>query len=66
MRIQKAEKLEIEIQKQTMDKPGSKYLILIKSQNGINKFLKLFTTNIKPILKFSEDNGKIVIDKTNV
>ena len=66
MTIQKAEKLEIEIQKQTMDKPCSKYLILIKSQNGINKFLKLFTTNKKPILKFSEDNGRIVIDKTNV
>ena len=49
-----------------MDQPGYKYLILIKSQNGINKFLKLFITNKKPILKFSEDNGRIVIDKTNV
>mgnify|MGYP001167528676 FL=1 len=66
MTIQKAEKIEIEVQKQTMDQPSYKYLILIKSQNGINKFLKLFTTNEKPILKFSEDNGRIVIDKTNV
>ena len=39
MTIQKAEKIEIEVQKQTMDQPVYKYLILIKSQNGINKFL---------------------------
>ncbi len=66
MTIQKAEKLEIEIQKQTMHSPGSKYFILIKSQLGKKKFLKLITTNKKPIVKFSEDNGRIVVDKTNV
>tara|TARA_B100001250_G_scaffold380741_1_gene372429 strand:- start:5227 stop:5427 length:201 start_codon:yes stop_codon:yes gene_type:complete len=66
MTIQKAEKLEIEIQKQTMDNPGSKYFILIKSQQGRKNLLKLFSTNKKPILKFSEDNGTIVVDKTNM
>ena len=66
MTIQKAEKLEIEIQKQTMNNPGSKYFILIKSEKGRKNLIKMFTTNKKPIVKFSEDNGRIVVDKTNV
>ena len=33
MAILKVEKLEIEIQEQTMHKPGSKYFVLIKSEN---------------------------------
>ena len=33
MAIFKAEKLEIEIQEQTMHNPGSKYFVLIKSEN---------------------------------
>ncbi len=66
MTIQKAQKLEIEIQKQTMDNPSSKYFILIKSEKGKKNLLKILTTNKKPIVKFSEDNGRIVVDKTNV
>ena len=60
MAIIKTDKIEIEIQKQTMDKPGSNYLILIKSEDTNNNLLKLFTSNKKPIIKFTEDNGNIV------
>ena len=56
MAIIKTDKIEIEIQKQTMDKPGSNYFILIKSEKANNNFLKLFTSNKKPIIKFTEDN----------
>ena len=60
MAIIKTDEIEIEIQKQTMDKPGSNYLILVKSENTNNNLLKLFTSNKKPIIKFTEDNGNIV------
>ncbi len=60
MAIIKTDEIEIEIQKQTMDKPGSNYLILIKSEDANNNLLKLFTSNKKPIIKFTEDNGNIV------
>ena len=60
MAIIKTDEIEIEIQKQTMDKPGSNYLILIKSEKANNNLLKLFTSNKKPIIKFTEDNGNIV------
>ena len=60
MAIIKTDKIEIEIQKQTMDKPGSNYLILVKSEDTNNNLLKLFTSNKKPIIKFTEDNGNIV------
>ena len=60
MAIIKTGEIEIEIQKQTMDKPGSNYLILIKSEDTNNNLLKLFTSNKKPIIKFTEDNGNIV------
>ena len=63
MAIIKTDEIEIEIQKQTMDKPGSNYLILIKSDDTNNNLLKLFTSNKKPIIKFTEDNGNI--DKNN-
>ena len=60
MAIIKTDEIEIEIQKQTMAKPGSNYLILIKSEDTNNNLLKLFTSNKKPIIKFTEDNGNIV------
>ena len=60
MAIIKTDEIEIEIQKQTMDKPGSNYLILIKSEDTNNNLLKLFTSNKKPIIKFTEDNGNFV------
>ena len=64
MAILKAEKLEIEIQEQTMHKPGSKYFVLIKSENGNQNILKIFSSNKNPVIKHSEDNGRIKIDKT--
>ena len=60
MAIIKTDEIEIEIQKQTMDKPGSNYLILVKSEDTNNNLLKLFTSNKKPLIKFTEDNGNIV------
>ena len=64
MVIYKAEKLEIEIQEQTMQKPGSKYFVLIKSENENQNILRIFSSNKKPVIKHSEDNGRIKIDKT--
>ena len=64
MAILKAEKLEIEIQEQTMHNPGSKYFVLIKSENEKQNTLKIFSSNKKPFIKHSEDNGRIKIDKT--
>mgnify|MGYP001156761393 FL=1 len=64
MAILKVKKLEIEIQEQTMHKPGSKYFVLIKSENENQNILRIFSSNKKPVIKHSEDNGKIKIDKT--
>ena len=64
MTITKAEKIEIEIQEQSMSGAGSKYLILIKTENKDE--LKIITTNQKPHLKYTEDNGNIVLNKTSL
>ena len=61
MAITKAEKIEIEIQKQSMIGAGTKYMILIKTENKDE--LKIITTNQKPHLKYTEDNGNIVLIK---
>ena len=61
MTITKAERIEIEIQEQSMSGAGSKYLILIKTENKDE--LKIITTNEKPHLKYTEDNGNIVLNK---
>ena len=63
MAITKAEKIEIEIQKQSMIGAGTKYMILIKTENKDE--LKIITTNQKPHLKYTEDNGNIVLTKTS-
>ena len=65
MTIIKSEKVEIEIQKQVMADAGCKYMVLVKSENNNETNLKILTTNIEPIVKFSEDNGRIVIEKKN-
>ena len=65
MVIVKSEKIEIEIQKQTMENPGCSYLILIKSESDRNKLLKIITTNKKPIIRFTQDNGSIVTEQKN-
>ena len=64
MTITKAEKIEIEIQKQSMIGAGIKYMILIKTENKDE--LKIITTNQKPHLKYTEDNGNIVLNKTSL
>ena len=64
MTITKAEKIEIEIQEQSMSGAGSKYMVLIKTEN--NNELKIITTNEKPHLKYTEDNGNIVLNKTSL
>ena len=64
MAITKAEKIEIEIQKQSMIDAGTKYMILIKTENKDE--LKIITTNQKPHLKYTEDNGNIVLNKTSL
>ena len=64
MTIIKAEKIEIEIQEQSMVGASSKYMILIKTENKDK--LKIITTNTKPNLKYTEDNGNIILNKTNL
>ena len=64
MVITKAEKIEIEIQEQSMIGAGTKYMILIKTENKDE--LKIITTNQKPHLKYTEDNGNIVLNKTSL
>ena len=65
MAIVKSEKIEIEIQKQVMADAGCKYMVLVKSENNNKSKLKILTTNVEPIIKFSEDNGRIVVVKKN-
>ena len=65
MVIVKSEKIEIEIQKQVMADAGCKYMVLVKSENNNKNKLKILTTDIEPIVKFSEDNGRIVVVKKN-
>ena len=63
MAITKADKIEIEIQEQSMIGAGTKYIVLIKTENKDE--LKIITTNQKPHLKYTEDNGNIVLTKTS-
>lgn len=65
MAIVKSEKIEIEIQKQVMADAGCKYMVLVKSENNNKNKLKILTTDIEPIVRFSEDNGRIVVVKKN-
>ncbi len=65
MAIVKSEKIEIEIQKQVMADAGCKYMVLVKSEDNNKNKLKILTTDIEPIIKFSEDNGRIVVVKKN-
>jgi hypothetical protein len=48
-----------------MENPGCGYLILIKSESDRNKLLKIITTNKKPIIRFTQDNGSIVTEQKN-
>ncbi len=65
MAFVKSEKIEIEIQKQVMADAGCKYMVLVKSENNNQNKLKILTTDVEPIVRFSEDNGRIVVVKKN-
>ena len=60
MTIINSEKIEIEIQEQKMEKPGAKYLVLIKTNNNE---LKIYSSNNKPYVRHTEDLGNIVKEK---
>ena len=60
MTIINSEKIEIEIQEQKMEKPGVKYLVLVKTNNNE---LKIYSSNNKPNIRHTEDLGNIVKDK---
>ena len=64
MAITKAEKIEIEIQEQSMIGADTKYIVLIKTENKDE--LKIITTNQKPNLKYTQDNGNMVLNKTSL
>ena len=61
MSIAKANKLEIEIQEQKMPNPGCKFMVLIKSESKDD--LKIITTKIKPIIKYTEATENIVKER---
>ena len=61
MTIINSEKIEIEIQEQKIEKPGAKYLVLIKTNNNE---LKIYSSNNKPNIRYTEDLGNIVKEKT--
>ena len=61
MTIEKVDKLEIRIEEQKMLNPGSRFVVLIKSENKDD--LKIITTNRKPIVKHTVATENIVKDK---
>ena len=61
MTIINSEKIEIEIQEQKMEKPGVKYLVLVKTNNSE---LKIYSSNNKPNIRHTEDLGNIVKEIT--
>ena len=68
MSIIKTDVCEIEIQEQTMDDAGCKYMVLVKVGNiksGAIDLAKIITSDRKPIIKETIDDGNIVNDKNN-
>lgn len=63
MAIKKVDKLQIEIEEQKMLNPGSRFVVLIKSENKND--LKIITTNTKPIVKHTVAKENIVKEKIN-
>ena len=61
MTIINSKKIEIEIQEQKMEKPGAKYLVLIKTNNNE---LNIYSSNNNPNIRHTEDLGNIVKEKT--
>ena len=69
MALIKAKKVEIEIQKQTLDKAASKYVVLLKYEPEdyiSTEILSMVLTDEKPIVRQTIDLGdKIVDGKSN-
>ena len=68
MSIIKADVCEIEIQEQTMDNAGCKYMVLVKVgdiKTGAIDLSKIITSDRKPIIRQTIDDGKTVNDKNN-
>lgn len=68
MSIIKTDICEIEIQEQTMDDAGCKYMVIVRSgdiQSGCVDLAKIVLTDRKPIIKETIDNGRTVNVKNN-
>ena len=68
MSIIKADVCEIEIQEQTAEDAGCKYMVLVKNGNiktGSINIAKIILTDRKPIVKETIDNGRTVNVKNN-
>ena len=65
MALIKAKKVEIEIQKQTLDKAASKYVVLLKYETEdyiSTEILSVVLTDEKPIVRQTIDLGDKIID----
>ena len=68
MSIIKADVCEIEIQEQTAEDAGCKYMVLVKTadiNSGAINITKIILTDQKPIIKQTIDDGKTVNVKDN-
>jgi|TARA_R100001463_G_scaffold49236_1_gene98953 hypothetical protein len=68
MSITKADVCEIEIQEQTAEDAGCKYMVLVKTadiNSGAINITKIILTDQKPIIKQTIDDGKTVNVKDN-
>jgi hypothetical protein len=68
MSIIKADICEIEVQEQTVEDAGCKYMVLVKTgdiKTGAIDLAKIITSDRKPIIKETIDDGNTVNDKNN-
>ena len=65
MALIKAKKVEVEIQKQTLDKAECKYVVLLKYEPEdyiSTEILSVVLTNEKPIVRQTIDKGDKIVD----
>ena len=65
MALIKAKKVEVEIQKQTLDKAECKYVVLLKYEPEdyiSTEILSVVLTNEKPIVRQTIDEGDKIVD----
>ena len=67
MSITKADVCEIEIQEQTAEDAGCKYMVLVSFEgpNKSKEIAKVLLTNSKPHIRQTIDNGNIVNEQNN-